>query len=75
MVYNGKDGDFILVRADLSEGDSAQYRRFNDYLVDIGQTYPLLDISRFIIDLNDDDEDDKSSSNGHNPELNLAVVA
>ena len=77
MVYDGNSGDFILVRNDLSQGDSAQYKRFNDYLIDISQTYPFLDLTKYIIplDKNGEDDDDNSNSNGHRPELNLAVVS
>lgn len=72
FIYNGDEGDFILVRADLSKGNIPQYKRFNDEIIDISQTYPFLDLTKYIIPLDKDDEDE---DDGHRPELNLAVVS
>ena len=78
LIYNGEIGDFILVRADFIKSQTDQYKRFNTEIISLAQTYPFLDLTKYIIPLDDeDDSDDKGgdnfSANG-NPELNLAVV-
>lgn len=72
LIYNGAEGDFIVVRANLTETETDQYKRFNDELINIAQTYPFLDLSKYLIELDNEDEEE---DNGHRPELNLALVS